>query len=150
MAQQVTSPMPTPDPADELNVLMPERTLSLDGRPITVRELGFFESLRLQAPIARLVETLSTLSASSGIDLTVLHTVCAAESEATIDLLAQACDQPRDWVATLRASEGDLLLMTFWAVNADFFLQRALSVLELRRHAEVAAHATTGPTCSPP
>ena len=135
-----------PPSADELDVLQPARSLPLGDRTVTVRELGFFESLRLHAPIAHLVGALVALTDDGNVDLGRLHRVCAAQPDATVDLLAQASDQPRDWVAALSASHGDILLMTFWAVNADFFLQRVLSALELQRQTPAA---TTGPMSSP-
>lgn len=133
---------------DELQVLAPHRTVLIKQQHITVRELGFFESLQLQVPIAALVGRLASLAQhdTGRVDLSQLYAVCGDDPEATLDLVAHACDQPKEWVQTLSASEGDLLLMTFWAVNADFFLQRVLSLIELQRHAS----PPPGPTSSPP
>lgn len=135
-----------PPPTDELAVLQPDRTLPIGGRTVTVRELGFFESLKLHDPIAALVGALVTLTDDGDVDLDRLQRVCALHPDATIELLAQASDQPVEWVHSLNAAHGDLLLMTFWAVNADFFLQRVIAMVELRR----AAPAVIGPVCSPP
>lgn len=143
MARKVQRPKPA---VDELTVLQPNRVLPLGDRTATVRELGFFESLSLHAQIAALVADLVDQTDDGNIDLTRLHRVCAQHPQATIDLLAQASGQPTEWVRSLSAAHGDLLLLTFWAVNADFFLQRVIAALELRR----ADPATTGPASSPP
>ncbi|UNP29245.1 DUF6631 family protein [Lysobacter gummosus] len=143
MARKVQRPTP---PADELTVLQPNRVLPLGDRTVTVREIGFFESLRMHAQIAALVGDLVEQTDDGDIDLGRLHGVCAQHPEATVELLAQASDQSVEFVHSLSAAHGDLLLLTFWAVNADFFLQRVIAALELRR----ADPATTGPVSSPP
>ncbi|WP_363798389.1 DUF6631 family protein [Lysobacter firmicutimachus] len=143
MARKVRRPQPA---ADELVVLQPNRTLPLGDRTVTVREIGFFESLKLHDAIAALVADLVEQTDDGNIDLGRLHRICAQHPAATIALLAQACDQPADWVQALSGAHGDLLLLTFWAVNADFFLQRVLAALELRRTVPTA----TGPASSPP
>lgn len=137
---------PEPPPADDLTVLQPNRVLPLGDRTVTVREIGFFESLRLHAQIAALIADLIEQTDDGNIDLGRLHRVCAQHPEATVELLAQASDQSVEFVRSLNAAHGDLLLLTFWAVNADFFLQRVIAALELRR----ADPATTGPASSPP
>ncbi|UJB19286.1 MULTISPECIES: DUF6631 family protein [Lysobacter] len=147
MARKVKRPEPQSDgTADDLTVLQPNRSLPIGGRTVTVRELGFFESLRLHAEIAGLVSDLVEQTDDGNVDLARLHRVCAQHPDATVALLAQASDQPVEWVRALSAGHGDLLLLTFWAVNADFFLQRVIAALELRR----AAPAATGPVSSPP
>ncbi|MGO1069724.1 DUF6631 family protein [Lysobacter sp. CA199] len=143
MARKVQRPKPPA--ADELTVLQPNRELPLGDRTVTVREIGFFESLRLHAQIAELVADLIEHTDDGNIDLSRLHRVCAQHPEATVELLAQASDQSVEFVHSLSAAHGDLLLLTFWAVNADFFLQRVIAALELRR----ANRATTGPVSSP-
>ncbi|WP_408951557.1 DUF6631 family protein [Lysobacter sp. Hz 25] len=143
MARKVQRPTPA---ADDLVVLQPHRVLPLGDRSVTVRELGFFESLQLHGAIAALVGDLVEQTDDGNIDLARLHRVCAQHPEATIALLAQTSDQPVEWVRSLPGVQGDLLLLTFWAVNADFFLQRVIAALELRR----ADPATTGPASSPP
>ena len=144
MARRVKRSKPQ---ADDLAILQPSRTLSLGDRTVTVRELGFFESLRLNESIAALVGDLVRLTDDGNVDLGRLHRVCALHLDATVELLAQASDQSVEWVHSLSAAHGDLLLLTFWAVNADFFLQRLLSALELQRQAPAEA---TGPASSPP
>ncbi|MBT2750008.1 MULTISPECIES: DUF6631 family protein [unclassified Lysobacter] len=143
MARKIKRPGPV---ADELAILQPNRTLPLGDRNVTVRELGFFESLRLHESVAALVGGLVSLTEDGNVDLDRLHRVCALHPDAAVELLAQASDQSVEWVHSLNAAQGDLLLMTFWAVNADFFLQRVLAALETRR----AVLATTGPASSPP
>ncbi|ALN64571.1 hypothetical protein GLA29479_3720 [Lysobacter antibioticus] len=132
--------------ADDLTVLQPNRVLPLGERTVTVRELGFFESLRLHSEIAALVADLVERTDDGNIDLGRLHRVCAQHPDATIRLLAQVSDQSVEFVHSLNAAQGDLLLLTFWAVNADFFLQRVIAALELRH----AAPGATGPLSSPP
>ncbi|WP_223619002.1 DUF6631 family protein [Lysobacter sp. ESA13C] len=137
---------PKSPPADDLIVLQPNRVLSLGEHTVTVRELGFFESLRLHSEIAALVADLVEQTDDGNIDLGRLHRVCAQHPDATVELLAQVSDQPVELVHSLNAAQGDLLLLTFWAINADFFLQRVIAALELRR----ATPAATGPASSPP
>lgn len=144
MARKI-KPRTAPAEPDDLAVLQPNRTLPIGGCSVTVREIGFFESLRLHSDIAALVADLVDQTEDGNVDLERLHYVCARQPAATIALLAQACDQPAEWVQALSGAHGDLLLLTFWAVNADFFLQRVLAALELKR----AVPVTTGPASSP-
>ncbi|MFQ6308711.1 DUF6631 family protein [Lysobacter capsici] len=135
----------TPPVADELAVLQPTSTLPLGDRTVIVRELGFFESLRLHESVAALVGDLVALTEDGSVDLSRLHRVCALHPDATVELLAQTSDQSVEWVHSLNAAHGDLLLMTFWAVNADFFLQRVFSALELQRQGAAANGLESSP-----
>lgn len=132
---------PKSPPADDLIVLQPNRVLPLGDRTVTVREMGFFESLRLHSEITALVADLVDQTDDGNVDLGRLHRICAQHPDATVALLAQVSDQSVEFVHSLSAAQGDLLLLTFWAVNADFFLQRVIAALELRR----ATPAATGP-----
>lgn len=144
MARKVDKPKPKRPAPSELDILQPNRTLPIAGRDVTVRELGFFESLSLSPQVSALVSALVEKTGGADLDLALLYSVCAAQPEATVALLARACDQSEDWVRGLAASQGDLLLVTFWAVNADFFLQRVFSARAMQ------TPATSGPTSSAP
>ena len=144
MARKVNKPKSKRPAPSELDILQPYRTLPIGDREVTVRELGFFESLSLSPQVAALVGALVEKTGGADLDLALLYSVCAAQPEATVALLARACDQPIEWVRSLTASQGDLLVVTFWAVNADFFLQRVLSARAMQ------TPATSGPTSSAP
>lgn len=144
MARKVNKPKPKRPAPSELDILQPNRTLPIGGREVTVRELGFFESLSLSPQVSALVGALVEKTGGADLDLALLYSVCAAQPEATLALLARASDQPIEWVRSLTASQGDLLIVTFWAVNADFFLQRVLSARAMQ------TQATSGPTSSAP
>lgn len=112
-----------------METLLPDRTLTLGGEEVTVREFRFGESFRV-IPLARpILADLAALrgSDSAGDDLGVFEDLLARHWEATLELMAIAADRPREWIEALPDQDGQLLAWTFWAVNGPFFMRRLVA-----------------------
>lgn len=138
---------------EDLAILHPEREITVGGRKLTVREYGFVEGLRLAAIAAPIVQDLAAISGGDGtlLGYAALQTVFANHADAVVDMIAQACDQPRDWIAEhLSDGDGQALLMTWWAVNGPFFVRRVVQALQMRAALGAFAGAKSTPPSSRP
>lgn len=137
---------------DELSILHPERTFTLDGREITVREYGHIEGLRLLAWAKPFTDDLYAIIArgSQAPSVAAMAELLATHADLVRDMVAQAADVEPSWVEGLSDVEGDLLVMAWWQVNAGFFIRRLLAraaaeKLEQRQRAGVASTPPSSP-----
>ena len=132
--------------ADDLAVLYPERTLTVAGERITVREYGFVEGLRLAGQVGAVVAALAAHAQQGALAIESLQQVMAAHADAVVQLIAVACDRDPDWIAALPDADGQALALTWWAVNAGFFGRRVVLASQLA----ALRPAPAGPTSTPP
>lgn len=136
--------------ARELEILYPERMLSVGGREVTVREIGFAESLRLHAHVAPIVAAIDQLMHERNEAPGYSHMlgVFGAHWQSTLVLIGAATGLDADELQALGGAEGDTLLLTFWGVNASFFIGRAMNELAIRRETQrlLAGHDSTPPS----
>lgn len=111
----------------EIDILHPDREMTLSGEAVTVREYGFVEGLKLQQRARAMIEALGELLAQGEPSLMDLQSVFSADEHLLTSMLAQAIDRPPEFVAGLSDRQGQDLLMTWWAVNADFFVKRLVA-----------------------
>lgn len=127
---------------DDLDILHPQRTITVGGREVCVREYGMVEGLRLRPLHAPLVVALTEASASGTAgDYESVLDVLAEHADALVALIAAAADVDADFVRGLRGADADLLVLTWWSVNRDFF-----SLAVVRRLAARRVAAPDGPT----
>lgn len=138
MARKVDKPAapatPPPPPENELEVLHPDRHLTLGRRRVVVREYGHIEWLRLLPQAEPLVADIAA-ALDSGRDPTYEQALaCLVQHiDALAPLVAQAADLDADAHAALSPDDGELLLMTWWGVNGRFFVGRALNRVAVAR-----------------
>jgi len=122
---------PGPDltPEQEIGVLLPEHTLTIQGRPIALRELSFRQGLQLAVPVGVLVQGIADRllqyqdqPPASYFD--ELMQIFAAHMEETQQVMAACCGEPLDWVRELNDADGQAVLLGTWLVNKDFFFRR--------------------------
>lgn len=139
---------------DDLQVLHPEREMEIAGVKVTMREYGFVEGMRLAATAAPVVHDLSIITGDAKddglLEYARLQAVFADHVDAITGMVAQACDQPREWVETLGDADGQTLLFAWWAVNGPFFVRRVLVALQMRMAAKRFNGATSTPSSPPP
>lgn len=128
--------------ADDLEVLHPERLLTIAGREITVREYGFVEGLRLLRIAEPIIAGLQGGMGSSVPAFESIMGVIAEHAGVAVQLMAAAADVEVEWIESLSQDDGQLLLMVWWSVNGPFYLRTAAT------RAVVAARA--GATSTPP
>ena len=136
----------------DLEVLHPERDVKLSVGKFTVREYGNVEWLRLlpqaEPLVASLTEMLQALMAPSYEDVLM---AIARHTDALLPLVAQAVDRDMDWIETLQGNDLENLLMTWWWVNAHFFVRRAQNRVAVTYQEQALARPpSTGEKSTPP
>jgi hypothetical protein len=123
----------TAGPENELEILHPERTVVLAGQRVTVREYGHVEWLRLLAVAAPLVDAIAAqLEAGGTPAYEEALAIVAQHIDGMAPLVCQACGMEAEAFERLNPDDGELLLMTWWGVNGRFFVQRALTKVQVR------------------
>lgn len=117
----------TAAPDGSLEVLFPDRQLTVGGVEVTVRELSFSEQLRhnhLLAPLGDSLAAIPPQKMDSPESINVIFDALALHADALRELIAISCGQSMDWVDTLPPDEGEALVLTWWEVNSGFFVRR--------------------------
>ena len=128
----------------EIEVLFPERTLTIGAEPVVLREFSFLEGMRLNSVAAPLIAELAPLFEAGGTaSLTALIGVLCRHPEIVCELIAVAIDRSPDWLQrqALSDREGQFLLHQFWQVNRDFFIAR-LGLLRAEQMLQPARNST--------
>lgn len=147
MTQQPTAKQ---DGADDLAILHPDRQLVIAGVPVTMREYGHVEGLRLHALITPIVDGIKAIALSGELaDTDALRPVFGDNADAVVQLMAAACDQPVEWVAGLSDEDGNNLQLLWWAVNSHFFVRRVRESLIVHRLKASAGLMSTPPSHAP-
>lgn len=128
----------------DLDVLHPERALTVGGRAVTVREYSFIEGLRIQQRVRPIVAGLEAAAEGGDVSMDVLDELVARHTDDVLALVAQACDQPVEWVRGLSDEDGQALLLAWWGVCSRFFIRRLVM-----RRAWQAAQQPAGATSTP-
>ena len=128
--------------SEDLEILFPERQMTIAGESITVKEFGFAESLRLDPFVADFVTGIrdrldSHKAAEPTSYMNDVVVVFGEHPDAALELVAAACGKPIHWAAGLSAKDGQMALMAMWVVNANFFMQRLQVV---KNHPVVESH----------
>lgn len=136
--------------ADDLDVLMPERALTVAGMTVTVREYTFAQQLQHRADLRPVIDAVAGLfagmDAAGGVALEQLTDALATVHEPVMTCVAIACGQPREWVEGLTGADVDNLLFTWWGVNADFFTRQAMLPQMQQLVQSLSAGATSLPS----
>lgn len=113
------------DHVSDAEVLEPDQDLVISGETVTVRAFRMFDGLRA-TPIARPIISSIREMATAGdeIDADQLMDLLGRHAEEWMQLVALATGRSRQWLDTLTDEEGLALAMTFWQVNAGFFMTR--------------------------
>ncbi len=108
----------------DLGVLFPDRDLTLAGETVVVREFRFGESLRLSHLIKPITDALIQAAEADTFDGEAFMACLYQHQEGLLELLSQSTGKPREWIEDLSHRDGEELVMAFWEVNQDFFLER--------------------------
>ncbi len=137
-------------PPSDLAVLHPEHEVQLSVGPVTVREYGNVEWLRLlpsaEPLVASMTEMLVALMAPSYEDVL---TAIARHTDDLLPLIAQSVDQDMAWIDTLKGNDLETLLMHWWGVNGHFFVRRAQNRIAVTYQERAVAQQLTGEKSTP-
>lgn len=133
------------DGGDDLAILFPERQARVAGVLVTMHEYLWVEGMRLHALMTPIVEQLAGLAEQGRLmESAALDALFVDHADALPLLIATACGQPVEWVASLSDGDGRNLRLLWWTVNVPFFVRRVTDCLLARQLA-----AFDGPTSSP-
>jgi hypothetical protein len=138
--------------ADDLAILHPDRTLTLGGRAITLREYGFFEGLDVADRAAAFIADLVLASDDGALRYAHVRRLFGRHRAVIPAIAAQAGDVEVAWLEALPPDDLELYLATWFAVNAAFFVREVLAELretQLREAQRLAAGASAGAISSP-
>lgn len=140
----------TPHPAEQLAQLHPDRSLTLGGRAITIREYGFFEGLDVADRAAMFIADLIVLSEDGTLRYAQVRRLFGRHRAVIPSIAAQAADVDVAWMEALADDELELYMATWFAVNAAFFVREVLAELRERSllQAVVPDSTSTGSTAS--
>lgn len=144
MAKRRTATPEGGSAASDLDILHPDRSITLADREVTVREYGFIEGQRL-LPIAE--PLLAALAAAIGGKAVPTYRAVQAIIGAHIDLVVRlaarsilppeaplsAVDEEVKWIEALRPDDGTVLVLTWWAVNGPFYMRNVVQSLVVER-----------------
>lgn len=134
--------------AAELDVLYPSREVPIGAEVVLVDEINFEDSLRLSMHIAPIVKAIeeAVLATGSAPGYDQIVDVLGGHWKSTLVLLQAVTGKPPEWFK-FSAKDGELLLLTFWNVNASFFYQRAINAVAV---AQEVKRLLAGENSSPP
>lgn len=148
MATKIERPVaPAPSPAasspsdaaaaKELEILHPDRDVTIAGRAITMREYGFVEGLQMRAIAKPFLDELYALVAPNGKapSFEQVEEMLAVHAECVLELIVRAANVEREWIESLSDEEGYFLMQTWWMVNSGFFIRRVVQRLATERAA---------------
>lgn len=147
-------------PADDLDVLAPERQAPIAGEAIVVREYGFFEGARLLPLAQPLLADLQAIFGAGGAPMAgAVIDVLIAHADLVRHLVARAIVQPGDgaaateaaiaerekWLETLNDVDGEVMLLLWWQANSGFFIRRLLREAVLEKASPSAGAGSSTP-----
>ena len=115
---------------NELEILAPDMELTIAGEPITVHEYRFLEGMQAQQVAPGFFDAITELfltQPEQAQDLTALADLFARHADDVTRLMAMASGQTPDWVSGLSDLDGQMLMMSWWQVNAGFFTRRLIA-----------------------
>ena len=142
-----TTPPEGASAAEDLAVLHPDRTLTIGGRHVTIREYGFFEGLDVADRASNFIADLVAASTDGTLRYTQVRRLFGRHRSVVPSIAAQAADVEVAWLEALAPDDLELYLATWFAVNAAFFVREALAELRetgLREAHDLAAGASAG------
>lgn len=125
---------------DELDVLFPEKYLTVGGtnlkmvhvpveqRELTIKEFSFGQSLRLEPVVSPLVEAMSdAITDEDRLDWQKIMGTAGKHPEIVGQLLAESTGEDREYIEALDDRSGRMLVLAFFKVNWDFFIDRLVA-----------------------
>jgi len=135
--------------ANDLEILHPNRSATIAGREVVVREYGFIEGQRLLPTLRPFLDDIKALiSSDAPLAIGDVQTFIGRHIDAVTDAMAIAADVDVEWLGQLSQDDGQALLMMWWAANGPFYIRSARS--QIMADQAVAKASAAGPTFTQP
>lgn len=138
--------------SQSLATLLPNQTVIVGGVEVEVHEYTLAEQLKHRATLKVLSQGLKALydtTPDGEIALDNLYDFLGENFEFVLQAMAIACRQPLEWVSALSGDDSETLLMTWWGVNAPFFLREAVKPEMERLIKQAIKNLSTGAVSLP-
>lgn len=112
--------------ASDEEIINPSQHCNIAGTSINVSEITYMDGMRLHSKITPLITDMATAFTNEDASFDDMSAVFADHIETINQLISLTTEQSTEWVSALSDADGQFLLMTFWAVNADFFTRRVV------------------------
>jgi len=114
------------EPEKDLQVLYPDREVTIAGEALTVREFRYREGLEVAVLARPFLFSLRALFMAPDDEFTDEAFLALVEEnpDVWLALVAKACGRDIEWVANLPNAEAMKLQNIFWEVNGPFFMRR--------------------------
>ena len=116
------------NPNEELTILYPSIKITIAGIEVEIKEYSLQQQLRYNHKLAPFVASLQQELAKSD-EFSVDDVIaCVADNyQDVLELIAISISQPVEFVANLSGEDAENLLLTWWAVNSNFFTRKAVT-----------------------
>lgn len=130
--------------AEDLTVLFPEVTIPIGGKTITVQEYSFMKWLELKPICEPVFEDFAEFIDRKDDILNDEILECFENNFQIMQTLyCESIQQDVEFLSTLKDTEMQILMITWWGVNKHFFIKSAKRLLRTKQK-----HATDGQTSS--
>lgn len=120
MAEKVTA---TKEQSNDLEVLIPNREITLAGEIITVREYSFKDALTIGNDIDQFVALIvNEMNGTNKITIEQADTIIFNNLELVYSLISTSIQKPISFIEALSYENGLQLLDWWWVVNSGFFM----------------------------
>ncbi|MBI0114207.1 MULTISPECIES: DUF6631 family protein [unclassified Gilliamella] len=120
MAEKVTA---TKEESNDLEVLMPNREITLAGEIITVREYSFKDALTIGREIDQFAALIvNEMNGSNKITIEQADMLIMNNLELVYSLISTSIQKPISFIEALSYENGLQLLDWWWVVNSGFFM----------------------------
>lgn len=136
-------------PQEDLQVLSPDREITVAGKKVLVREYAFIEGLRIRAAAKPLIEDLQKLLEHDS-RITDYIDIIADHQALAIELMAISSGLTADEITALSDNDGLLLADVWWTVNGPFFMRAVWRKMDLEKMLKGRAGQTLSSTSSAP
>lgn len=124
MAEKVTA---TKEESNDLEVLMPNREITLAGEIITVREYSFKDALTIGREIDQFVALIvNEMNGTNKITIEQADTIIINNLELVYSLISTSIQKPISFIEALSYENGLQLLDWWWVVNSGFFMNAVM------------------------
>lgn len=122
----------------DLDIIQPNRSVTIGGKDVVVREYGFFEGGRIAPLTAPIIVSLKEiLKEKQNVEITDLLKLTYKHIDEMIELLAVATGEDKEWIMSLPQKDGATLATVWWGVNGPFCVESAVVEYQLTQGQDV-------------
>ncbi len=135
--------------ANDLEVLHPNRSATIAGREVVVREYGFVEGMKMLGMLEPFLADLKQLMEDDQpLTVAACSVLFSQHMDVITEAVAVAADVDVEWLAELSQDDGYHLIMLWWTANGPFYIRTARNRIFADRVER--ARATVGQTFTQP